>query len=164
MQLLPLEISEYKKVSTGSSRRDFLEWLIKGGIAALFASVFYPIIKFIIPPASGEANLSQVMLPFKLDELENDEKKFRIFKFGRDLGIILVTADGEIKAFSAICTHLSCTVQYREDLSVIWCACHNGQFDLEGRNISGPPPRPLAPYAVHVNKITGDILVSKDKA
>jgi cytochrome b6-f complex iron-sulfur subunit len=128
------------------------------------ASVFYPVIKYIIPPASGEANLTQIKLPFKLEGLESEEKKFRIFKFGRDLGIIFVSPDGGIKAFSAICTHLSCTVQYRADLSIIWCACHNGQFDLEGRNISGPPPRPLTPFAVHVDKITGDILVSKDNA
>jgi len=29
---------------------------------------------------------------------------------------------------------------------VIWCACHNGRFDLDGRVLSGPPPRPLAAF------------------
>ena len=113
-------------------------------------SVFYPIIKYIIPPASGEANISQIKLSFNIDELKNDEKQFRIFKFGRDLGMILVSPDGGIKAFSAICTHLNCTIQYRADLSIIWCACHNGKYDLTGRNIAGPPPRPLDAYRVVV--------------
>jgi Rieske Fe-S protein len=31
--------------------------------------------------------------------------------------------------------------------SVIWCACHNGRFDLDGRVLAGPPPRPLEKYS-----------------
>ena len=58
------------------------------------------------------------------------------------------TAEGEYKAFSAVCTHLSCTVQYRPDLGHIWCACHNGHYDLAGKNVAGPPPRPLTEYPV----------------
>ncbi len=114
-----------------------------------------------LPPEIGEANVSQVTLPFKLKELQDDENKFRIFKFGNKLGIILITPDNKLKAFSAICTHLSCTVQYRRDLQIIWCACHNGRYDLEGRNISGPPPRPLTAYAVKADSATGKISVAE---
>jgi cytochrome b6-f complex iron-sulfur subunit len=32
----------------------------------------------------------------------------------------------------------------------VWCACHNGCYDLSGKNISGPPPRGLESYDVHV--------------
>ncbi|MEW5923944.1 MAG: ubiquinol-cytochrome c reductase iron-sulfur subunit [Candidatus Zixiibacteriota bacterium] len=142
-------------------KRDFLGWFLKGGIGALMAAVLYPVYKYVIPPASGEANVSQIKLPFKIDELKQDEKKSRIFKFGRDLGIIVVTPNQEAKAFSALCTHLDCTVQYRNDLGIIWCACHNGQYDLEGRNIGGPPPRPLEKYAVHIDDTSGEIFVSK---
>ena len=66
------------------------------------------------------------------------------------------TASGELRAFSAICTHLNCTVQYRDDLGHIWCACHNGHYDLNGRNIAGPPPRPLEALVVNVR---GDQIV-----
>jgi Rieske Fe-S protein len=144
-------------------RRDFLNWLIGGGLVAFLGSVFYPVYKYVIPPPSGEANVSQVKLPFKLKELQEDEKKSRIFKFGRNVGIILITPENELKAFNAVCTHLDCTVQYRKDLSIIWCACHNGRYDLEGRNISGPPPRPLTVYTVHVDNATGDIFVAEAK-
>jgi Rieske Fe-S protein len=41
-------------------------------------------------------------------------------------------------------------VQYRDDTHQVWCACHNGIYDLGGRNVSGPPPRPLETYDVHV--------------
>ncbi|MEW6015024.1 MAG: ubiquinol-cytochrome c reductase iron-sulfur subunit [Candidatus Zixiibacteriota bacterium] len=144
-------------------RRNFLNWLIGGGLVAFLGSVFYPVYKYVIPPPSGEANVSQVKLPFKLKELQEDEKKSRIFKFGRNVGIILLTPENELKAFNAVCTHLDCTVQYRKDLSIIWCACHNGRYDLEGRNISGPPPRPLTVYTVHVDNATGDIFVAEAK-
>jgi Rieske Fe-S protein len=50
-------------------------------------------------------------------------------------------------------------VQYRGDLKQIWCACHNGLYDLHGRNVSGPPPRPLDEYSVNV--INDEILVSR---
>jgi Rieske Fe-S protein len=82
-----------------------------------------------------------------------------IFKFGTRPGILVRTPEGELRAFSAICTHLNCTVQYREDLGHIWCACHGGEFDLSGINVAGPPPRPLEQYAVNLSG--DDVIVSK---
>jgi Rieske Fe-S protein len=83
----------------------------------------------------------------------------QIFRFGSQPAILVKTAGGELKAFSANCTHLGCIVQYRSDLNHIWCACHNGHFDLNGKNIEGPPPKPLEEYIVNVR---GDqIVVSK---
>ena len=45
------------------------------------------------------------------------------------------------------------------DLERIWCPCHNGQFDLSGRNVSGPPPQPLESYDVVVKG--EDVVVSR---
>jgi cytochrome b6-f complex iron-sulfur subunit len=84
----------------------------------------------------------------------------KIFRFGSRPGLLLLTADGEYRAMSATCTHLSCTVQYRNDLHQVWCACHNGLYDLGGRNVSGPPPRPLEAFQVHVR---GDEIVVNRK-
>ncbi|MGD8921966.1 MAG: ubiquinol-cytochrome c reductase iron-sulfur subunit [Candidatus Zixiibacteriota bacterium] len=146
------------------SRRGFLNWIIRGGLLALLGAIFYPIYRFVFPPPIAEAKVSQVTLDFKVSDLEETPEDYKIFKFGRDLGIILITPEGEVKAFSAICTHLSCTVQYRPDQAIIWCACHNGKYDLQGRNIAGPPPRPLEEYTVHVDESTGKIAVAKQTA
>ena len=62
--------------------------------------------------------------------------------------LLFRTMSGELRALTAKCTHLDCTVQYRAERSDIWCACHNGTYDLKGQNVSGPPPRPLAPLEV----------------
>lgn len=58
--------------------------------------------------------------------------------------LLVRLADGELVAFSQSCTHLSCAVIPKVDEGVFVCPCHEGYFDLRtGRNIAGPPPRPL---------------------
>jgi Rieske Fe-S protein len=73
--------------------------------------------------------------------------------------MLIHTAEGKLKAFSAVCTHLNCTVEYQSDLASIVCACHNGHFDLNGQVISGPPPKPLEEFRVDVRD--DNVIVSK---
>jgi Rieske Fe-S protein len=144
------------------SRRTFLDRVIAATGVAVVASIVYPVVRFLLPPKSGEANVNQVKLPFGRKEIESDAKKAKTFRFGRQLGIIVFLPSGQLRAFSAQCTHLDCTVQNRPDEGVLWCACHNGKYDLDGKNISGPPPRPLEMFAV--NEVGSDIFVSKGNA
>jgi Rieske Fe-S protein len=140
-----------------ASRRGFVNWLLSTSAAAFVLSVLYPVGRYLVPPEVGESSAASVTLPLKAAEVKPNTGQ--IFKFGTRPGIIVRTASGELRAFSAVCTHLNCTVQYRGDLSHIWCACHNGHFDLNGQNIAGPPPRPLESFVVNVR---GDqIVVSK---
>ncbi|HKI94530.1 MAG TPA: Rieske (2Fe-2S) protein [Gemmatimonadales bacterium] len=130
------------------TRKRFVRWLLGTSVGGLVAAVLYPVTRYIIPPKVGESAASSVTLPFPPTEIAKNTG--RIFKFGNKPGIILRTPNGDLRAFTAVCTHLGCTVQYRSDLSEIWCACHNGTYDLNGRNISGPPPKPLTPFDVRV--------------
>ena len=62
----------------------------------------------------------------------------------QDPCLLIRTHDGKLLAYSQKCTHLSCAVVPRLDEGIIQCPCHEGVFDLAtGRNIAGPPPRPL---------------------
>jgi len=128
--------------------------LIGLGLGGLLGSMLYSVVRFVIPPKGAEGSAASVRVPWKASEMPNNSG--RIFRFGAKPGILVRTAAGDLRAFTAVCTHLACTVQYRPDLEHIWCACHNGHFDLTGRNIAGPPPRPLAPYVVNVkgNEVT----------
>lgn len=139
-----------------TTRRKFLDYLLGTSVIATLGAIFYPIIRFMAPPQVVEAMQSSVIAA-KLSELPPNSGK--IFKFGSKPGIIVRTANGELKAFSAVCTHLDCIVQYSPEKKQIWCACHNGQYNLNGENIGGPPPRPLQPYPV--NKRGDDIVVNK---
>jgi len=127
--------------------RRWINLLLGTGVLASIASFIYPAIRYMLPPLVGES-LSRSAVAAKVNELKPNSGK--IFKFGSKPALLVRTVDGEFKAYSAVCTHLSCTVQYREDLRQIWCACHNGLYDLTGRNISGPPPRPLESFQVHI--------------
>lgn len=134
-------------------KRDFLRIALLGSASAWFASVLYPVLAFLKPPEEAEVVVTSVKAG-KISDFANDTGT--IVKFGSKPIILLRTAEGEFKAFSAVCTHLDCTVQYRSDMGVIWCACHNGKYDLNGRNIAGPPPRPLDEYET---TIQGDEVV-----
>lgn len=129
------------------TRRNVLNYLLGTTALATLAAIAYPIIKFMIPPRIVESAASSVTAA-KVSELKPNTGK--IFRFGSKPGILIQTPAGEYRAFSAVCTHLDCTVQYREDEKLIWCACHNGRYDLTGKNISGPPPRPLELFTVNV--------------
>ena len=65
--------------------------------------------------------------------------------------ILIRTAPNVLLAYSQKCTHLSCAVVPRLDKGVLHCPCHEGYFDLQtGRNIAGPPPRPLPRVTLEV--------------
>ena len=128
-------------------RRKFLDILLGSGVFATLAAILYPIIRFMIPPQIVESQQNSVTVG-KTGELPANSGK--IFKFGSKPGIIIKTQTGEIKAFSASCTHLDCIVQYDPNSKQIICACHNGVYDLTGKNIAGPPPRPLDEFTVNL--------------
>ncbi len=140
-----------------ATRRRFVNWLLSTSAGAFVVAVLYPVARYLVPPSVGESSAASVTLALRPDEVKPNTGQ--IVKFGSRPAILIRTPTGELRAFSAVCTHLNCTVQYRADLGNIWCACHNGRFDLNGQNIAGPPPRPLDAYLVNVRGT--QIVVSK---
>jgi Rieske Fe-S protein len=155
----PRDAAQLARPAAQSQRaagRRWINLLLGSGVVASIVSFLYPAIDYILPPPVAEST-SRSVIAAKVGELKNNSGK--VFKFGSEPALLVRTAEGEYRAFSAVCTHLNCTVQYREDLHEIWCACHNGLYDLQGRNVSGPPPRPLQVYEAHVQG--EDIIVSR---
>ena len=130
------------------SRRRWLTYLLGTSLGASFVSFLYPVLRYLVPPVSSEPSLSEIELDVKASDILPNSG--RIVPFSGKPVILFRTAAGELKALTATCTHLACTVQYRGDRSDIWCACHNGVYDANGVNISGPPPRPLTKLDVTV--------------
>ena len=128
-------------------RRSFVEAILGSGFVATAIAFLYPVLRYLIPPPTADLGSDSVVAGH-VGELRPNTGK--IFRFGSRPGLLILTADGEYHAVSATCTHLSCTVQYRDDLHQVWCACHNGTYDINGRNVSGPPPRPLEKFEVQV--------------
>ncbi len=130
-------------------RRGFINWFLGTSFGALAASVLFPVVRFLSPPELPEATTNQVEAGPANEEifLANG---FKIVRFGQDPVIVVRVAEGEFRAFSATCTHLDCIVTYQQDRSRIFCNCHNGVYDLNGRNVAGPPPRPLEAFQVNL--------------
>ena len=137
-------------------RRSFLSKAL-AAISLLFTGfVLYPMLQFLKQPLARGGTVNRVTAA-KISEMTNDSAK--IFRFGESPAILVRTPEGELKAFTAICTHLDCTVQYVKGKRHILCACHNGKYDLNGRVLSGPPPRPLEEF--NVFEEGEDIIVSR---
>ena len=128
-------------------RRSFLDALVTVGFVSTAAAIAYPVGLFLVPPATGEPATESVVAA-RAGALKPNSAA--IFKFGSRPGIVVRTIDGEVRAFSAVCTHLDCTVQFKADTTQLWCACHNGTYDLGGNVVSGPPPRGLEKFTVNV--------------
>ncbi len=138
------------------NRRRWLKSLLGGGIGASILSFLYPILSFVLPPPTqGSGAESQEV--GQAAELKPNSGV--VFQFGTQPALLIRTPEGDLRAFSAICTHLGCTVSYEADSKVIWCPCHNGIYDLHGRNIAGPPPRPLLEFKVNLRD--GKVVVTK---
>lgn len=136
------------KAWVDQGRRRWLSRLLSTSLGATAVASLYPILRYLVPPASSEPSQSEVELDVKASAIQPNTA--RIVPFAGKAVLLLKTASGELRALTATCTHLACTVQYRAERSDIWCACHNGTYDLNGMNVSGPPPRPLTKLDVRV--------------
>jgi Rieske Fe-S protein len=141
-------------------RRSFLDGLLGVGFVSTAVSVLYPVWRFVIPPVNAEPTTDSIVAG-KASEFQPNSGA--VVKFGTKPAIIIRTPEGEFRAFTAVCTHLECTVQYKSETSQIWCACHNGVYDLAGNVVSGPPPRPLESFTVNLRGESGqeEVVVSR---
>jgi cytochrome b6-f complex iron-sulfur subunit len=137
-------------------RRNFINIFLGSSLSGVVAFFLYPIIRFIIPAKQTQTDIRSTTAAKVGDLAPNTHK---IFKFGTSPGILIHTEEGELIAFSAICSHLTCSVLFESDTQTLLCPCHNGKFDLSGNVISGPPPAPLESFDVEISG--EDIVISK---
>ncbi len=149
--------------ATPMERRKFINWFLGSSFGALLISVLYPVLRYVSPPRMPEASTNQVEAGPANDPALLD-KGFKIVRFGAEPVILVRVSDTDFRAFSATCTHLDCIVGFQKDKTRIFCNCHGGTYDLNGRNVAGPPPRPLTPYKVNLVARAGQpstVVISK---
>ena len=129
------------------SRRGFITWFLGTSMGALLATLLYPVIKFISPPVVPEASTNQVEAG-AINDPELLERGFKIIRFGVEPVILVRVSEKDVRAFAGTCTHLDCIVEFQKDKQRIWCNCHNGDYNLQGQVVAGPPPKPLEPFKV----------------
>ncbi len=125
------------------ARRRFLCGMLGGGAVALGTGVAAPLAQY-------AGNLREEPPPDFLEVEEADYQlppgKSKMIMYGHIPVLIIRTPEDDLRVFVAICTHFDCTVGYREEENRIFCACHEGYYDVDGRVLSGPPPAPLRQF------------------
>jgi menaquinol-cytochrome c reductase iron-sulfur subunit len=134
------------------SRRRFLGYVI-GGISGLIAAaVATPVAGYFLSPAWKKSKASLIPIA-RIDEIPEGKPQFVTYEERiRDgwyistlsKGAWLVNKGGnEFVVFDPRCTHLNCPYYWDKEKQMFLCPCHDGKFDLDGKVIGGPPPRPL---------------------
>jgi Rieske Fe-S protein len=123
-------------------RRGFFATM--GGLAvAWLGAALYPVYRYLAPlPAPdpfGKEGRARVDKIAPADVAQPGAGKNGGYA-GRGL-IVFRAPDGRLRAFDSKCTHAGCNVGYEG--TRLHCPCHGGVYDLEGKNVAGPPPRPL---------------------
>ncbi len=121
------------------TRRQFLDRLLGGWLAALSLSFLYPVLKFVFRPTPEP---DQVLLPLT-EYAGMAAGEIRKFAWGTKPAFLRKLAEGGFQAYVGVCTHLDCNIAWLPAQNKFFCACHEGWYDADGVNIAGPPPKPL---------------------
>jgi Rieske Fe-S protein len=127
-------------------RRGILKGLVAGAAAVVTAPILYVGARFIGYVRKSDSNQTSATVAFSDLTPEAPSKLIQI----NDEPIIVVREKNDaIRAFTATCTHLGCTVSYRPDQPGFYCKCHQGRYDDNGVNIPGTRPKsPLTELTV----------------
>jgi cytochrome b6-f complex iron-sulfur subunit len=133
-------------------RRRFLDLAVGTSAAGLAIAGAYPVVRYLEPPPGGPGTAVRV------GELERFPVGTVRTVMVHDRPVFVIRTADEVRAFSALCTHLQCVVAYDPERGQFVCPCHGGVYSIDGRNLEGPPPRPLDELAVTIDE--GFVLVS----
>jgi cytochrome b6-f complex iron-sulfur subunit len=134
-----VEAPEAPRASVFASRRRFLQL----GLITLGAAWLGTFIQSRLFPQASAQEATPVEFP--VSDLPVGGVKY--ITYAGAPAIVLRTPES-IKAFSLVCTHLGCIVEWQDGKQEFYCACHDGRFDQFGEVIAGPPPVPLEEFPV----------------
>jgi menaquinol-cytochrome c reductase iron-sulfur subunit len=142
-------------------RRQFLTRLFWAGMAVVSAAIAGPIVGYLVAPLLRGGGEAESVNLGKVDDLVlNIPQRLEV---ARRVSEGWVTEDSQVTAwvvrlpdkihvYDPHCTHLGCAYRWDGQAKQFFCPCHAGVFDLNGKVVSGPPPRPLDTYAYEVRE------------
>lgn len=135
------QANETPTSSAFASRRSF----IQVGLVAVGAAWAGTFVQSRLFPQATAQEAKPVMFP--MSELPVGGTKYVTYG---GVPAIVIRSPESIKAYSLVCTHLGCIVEWQQGIQEFYCACHDGRFDQFGEVIAGPPPVPLEQFPVSV--------------
>ncbi len=134
------------------SRRQFVGALWGVSLVALFGQASAALIEYLKPIATAGGFGSKVTAG-QPDEF----KPGTVTEIQKGHFYISRLEDGTALAMWWRCTHLGCTVPWREDEGQFHCPCHGSLYNAKGEVIGGPAPRPLDLFTIDMT--SGDVVV-----
>jgi cytochrome b6-f complex iron-sulfur subunit len=132
-------------------RRQFITYFLGFSVISTLVGVLTPILGYLWPPRAGAQGAGGRVLIGSLIDIPAGSAQ--VLPLGTKPIIITRTKDGKVHAFSAVCTHLACVVEWDEERQIIVCPCHDARFNpTTGAVISGPAPSPLPVVEIVVDK------------
>lgn len=135
------------------NRREFLSWMWGVSLVGLFGQAATALFQFFKPRLRAGSFGGEVVAG-ALDEFAPGTVSY--VQKGRFY--ISRLEDGGVLALWQRCTHLGCTVPWREDEGLFHCPCHSSLFNRQGEVTGGPAPRPLDFFPVSL--IEGNLVVN----
>lgn len=146
-----------EKKANKLSRREFLNFAWMGTLIGLVGQTGWALFKFLKPQIEPGAFGTKVnagkgaeFQPGTVSHIQ--EGRFYISRL----------EDGKMLALWHRCTHLGCTVPWREDEGRFHCPCHSSIFNTRGEVVSGPAPRPLDLFPIQI--VDGEVIVDTGRA
>ena len=138
------------------TRRTFLNTLLGGWLLVFLAGICTALFRFAFPTLGKEPDF--VILKPE-DYLEIPVNSTKAFAWGGKLGLFFRKTDGTLVALKGVCSHMECNITYKPAERKFYCPCHKGWFDENGKNIQGPPPKPLEIFVYSVEE--GKLIVAR---
>jgi len=146
-------MNEITGMGAPHTRRSFLDWVIAFCSAVAAVAMTVPGLMYLWPAARG-GGAKRVEVTGASSLVPGQSVKIQV----GGLVVIVVRGRSEYKAFSAVCTHLGCLVDWNSGKKRFLCPCHAAVFDEDGQVVAGPPPAPL--QKLSVKEIKGKVYVS----
>jgi quinol---cytochrome c reductase iron-sulfur subunit, bacillus type len=141
-----------KEPMNPSTRREFFGLLSGWIAAAIGATLAVPAVGYFIGPAlrrktigwlkAGAIRSLEPDLPVQREVVVGTQEGWFTTQATRGVWVVK-RSTGEIMVYNPHCTHLGCAYAWNGAARQFQCPCHGGVYDLDGRVIAGPPPRPL---------------------
>lgn len=135
------------------TRKTFVNTLLGGWLLASLSGGIFTLFRFAFPTLGKEPDFVILKPEDYLDIPTNSTKAFA---WGGKLGLFFRKTDGTMVALKGVCSHMECNIAYKPEERKFYCSCHKGWFDENGKNIKGPPPKPLE---IFVYTVEGDKLI-----
>lgn len=144
-----------------TNRRGALKVFAAASGAIYAGALIAPAARMLAPTSSDGTGKARWIRVGRLADVKPDEPKRVVviadekdaYTITRDqlLGSLwLVRKGDEVKALSAVCPHLGCSIDMNADKQSYFCPCHVSKFSLAGEAVSGPSPRSMDPLDVRI--------------